>query len=62
MIGRVVSVSATITIDAGAIRHSGINWTARLDSRCKNNSIEAGEKAIITGVDGNIVLVNTITS
>ena len=62
MIGKVVPVSVTITIDTGTIRHSGINWTARLASSCKQNSIESGEKVLITGVDGNIVLVNSITS
>lgn len=62
MIGQTVPVSVTVTVNGGAIRHSGINWNARLASDSKVDMIEAGERVLITGVDGNIILINTIKS
>lgn len=62
MIGQTVPVSETVTINGGTIRHSGINWNARLADDCKVNNINSGERALITGVDGNIIVINTINN
>ncbi len=59
MIGQTVPVSETVTANGGSIRHSGINWNARLADDSTVESIKAGERALITGIDGNIILINT---
>lgn len=56
LIGQVVIASETISAHAGAVRHSGINWTARLDNN-DAQEIESQSRVIITAVNGNILLV-----
>lgn len=56
MIGRIVPCAIDITNTAGAIRYSGINWTARLDAE-QSETIVEGEMCRITGVNGNVMVV-----
>ncbi len=60
MIGQVVPVSETVTVNGGKIRHSGINWNARLDDSASVPSLTSGSRAKITAVDGNIIIVNEL--
>lgn len=58
MIGQIVPVSEDVTKVSGFIRHSGINWTARLDQHCNVEEIRAGKFALITAINGNIILID----
>ncbi len=60
MSGRQVKCAQTITHAGGAIRHSGIDWPARLDSNSQSDSIEQGETCVIVSVDGNIMVVKPL--
>jgi len=60
LIGQKVVTATAVTDVAGAVRYSGIDWTARLDDNAAVSSIPADTKVLITGVDGNIILVNVI--
>jgi len=60
LIGQKVVTNATVTAIAGTVRYSGIDWTARLDESATVSSIPVDTKVLITGVDGNIILVNII--
>ena len=57
MIGQIVPVSEQVTRNGGSIRHSGINWQARLDSSSNVDTLESGERVEICGVDGNVMIV-----
>lgn len=57
MIGQIVPVSESVTRNGGSIRHSGINWQARLDSSSNVDTLESGERVEICGVDGNVMIV-----
>ncbi|WP_085300628.1 NfeD family protein [Cognaticolwellia mytili] len=57
MIGKKVPSSNEITHEKGSIRFSGIDWSARLSSDCHETSLAANSSCIITGVNGNIMLV-----
>lgn len=59
LIGQVVLVSETVTTASGKVRHSGINWTARLDSS-EQQALDAGQQAMIVGVEGNILMVKAV--
>lgn len=56
LIGQTVIVNDPITSHSGTVRHSGVNWTARLDESSHEN-IESQSQVIITAVNGNILLV-----
>jgi len=56
MIGLSVLCAIEITRTSGAIRYSGINWTARLDEQY-NNAIPEGELCEISAVEGNVMIV-----
>lgn len=58
MIGQIVSVSENVTKSSGTIRHSGINWTARLADNSSVDEITTGQSALITGINGNIIIIN----
>jgi membrane protein implicated in regulation of membrane protease activity len=60
MIGQVVPVSVLVNADGGKIRHSGINWSARLYAGCPNSEIAVGMKATITAVDGTVMIVSPV--
>lgn len=62
MIGLQVPCTAEVTIQSGAVRYSGINWRARLDSESDVKSMQIGELCEITGVEGNIMIVKSIPS
>ena len=55
MIGQQVPTSSEINFNGGSIRHSGINWNARLDPDCGVDSIPNETRCVISGVDGNIL-------
>lgn len=57
MIGQVVPVSEQVTRNGGSIRHSGINWKARLDSSSNVEALESGDRVEICGVEGNVMTV-----
>ena len=56
MIGRVLPVSTAIGRDAGGVKHSGIEWQARLVSS-ETQSIEVGARAQVVAVDGTLLMV-----
>ena len=62
MIGQTVTVSETVTVNGGSIRHSGINWNARLADDSKLENFKISERVLITGIDGNVILVNSRVS
>jgi len=57
MIGQTVPVSEAVTINGGKVRHSGINWNARLSDTAKVEIIDAGVRAKIVAVDGNVLII-----
>ena len=57
MIGQTVSVSETVTSTEGKVRHSGINWTARLSGESGVKSIPTGQVVTICTIDGNVLIV-----
>ncbi|PKG37562.1 NfeD family protein [Psychromonas sp. Urea-02u-13] len=57
MIGQIVAVSETVTHSAGSVRHSGVNWTARLAEDSDNESIDVQQHVKICAVNGNILIV-----
>jgi membrane protein implicated in regulation of membrane protease activity len=60
MIGKEVPSSSEITHIKGHIRFSGVNWSARLESDCKVGSVKDNTACIITGVEGNVMLVKPL--
>ncbi|MFT5422000.1 MAG: hypothetical protein ACI9D5_002766 [Candidatus Endobugula sp.] len=62
MAGREVPCSESITRSGGAIRYSGINWPARLDTSCAATQIDVGDQCVIVSVDGNVMLVTQTVS
>lgn len=62
MIGQVVPVSEEITINGGSVRHSGINWQARLDHTAKVDLLPIDTRVEITAVNGNVMIVNELAS
>ena len=61
MIGKQVPSSSTITHEDGSIRFSGIDWSARLSNDTQETSVAANTSCIITGVDGNTMLVKPLS-
>ncbi len=57
MIGQIVPVSEQVTRNGGSIRHSGINWQARLDARSNVDAVDSGERVEICAVEGNVMIV-----
>lgn len=57
MIGKKVPSSSDINHEQGSIRFSGIDWSARLSSDCQVDNVKKNATCIITGVEGNIMLV-----
>lgn len=62
MIGQVVPVSEVVTKAGGSIRHSGINWQARLDGSAGAESLDEGTRVEICAVDGNVMIVKEQSS
>jgi len=60
MIGKEVPSSSEITHVSGQIRFSGIDWHARLEKDCLEDSVKADTACIITGVEGNVMLVKPL--
>lgn len=60
MIGQIVPVSAKVTKDDGTIRHSGINWQAKLEKASSLEALEEGSKAEIIAVSGNVMIVKEL--
>lgn len=61
MIGKQVPSSSTITHEDGSIRFSGIDWSARLSNDTQETCVAANTSCIITGVDGNTMLVKPLS-
>jgi len=57
LIGQIVPVSLAVTATAGKVRHSGIDWNARLESGVQADTIESGHQVKIIGVDGTVIIV-----
>ncbi|MBV1882832.1 MAG: NfeD family protein [Pseudomonadales bacterium] len=57
MIGQMVPVKNEVTVNGGSIRHSGIDWQARLDDSSSLDSLEPGMRVEICAVDGNVMIV-----
>ena len=55
MIGRSLPVSWVVTRDQGRVRHSGIEWQARLAEQ--GDPIAEGARAQVVAVDGTLLLV-----
>ena len=49
------------THEDGSIRFSGIDWSARLSNDTQETSVAANTSCIITGVDGNTMLVKPLS-
>ena len=62
MIGLQVPTSSEITLNGGTIRYSGIDWNARLGESdgAAIESIAEGVRCKIIGVDGNVMLVESL--
>lgn len=60
MIGKEVPSSSEITHVDGHIRFSGIDWNARLESDCPMDSVKSNTSCVITGVEGNVMLVKPL--
>jgi membrane protein implicated in regulation of membrane protease activity len=60
MVGLTVLVSTEITVTAGTIRYSGIDWQARLAEEANGESISAQSQCEIVGITGNIMLVKAL--
>jgi membrane protein implicated in regulation of membrane protease activity len=60
MIGKQVPSSSEITHVNGHVRFSGIDWSARLASDCQVDAVKANTSCIITGVEGNVMLVKPL--
>ncbi|MBL4867756.1 MAG: NfeD family protein [Pseudomonadales bacterium] len=62
MIGQIVPVSDEVTINGGSVRHSGIDWQARLDLSSIHESLTPGLRVEICAVDGNVMIVKEQSS
>ena len=56
MIGLSVPCAKVVSATGGAIRYSGVDWTARLDDG-HDGTIDEGVMCEITGVEGNVMIV-----
>lgn len=61
MIGQQVPTSSEVTASSGSIRHSGINWSSRLAADSGVEHIPTDTACMITGVDGNVMLVKPLS-
>lgn len=57
MICQIVPVSEVVTANGGKVRHSGINWNARLSETAIVEHLDIGLRVKIVAVDGNILIV-----
>ena len=57
MIGQIVPVSETVTVNGGSVRHSGINWQARLELSATCTEVDIGSRVEICAVEGNVMIV-----
>ncbi len=57
LIGQTVTVSEAVTHSGGKVRHSGINWSARLSEQSSEEIINTDSRVEISAVDGNILIV-----
>lgn len=61
MIGQIVPVGDAITRNGGSIRHSGIDWQARLEVSSTQEILETGQRVKICAVDGNVMVVRELS-
>ncbi len=60
MIGQQVLTSSEISTIGGSIRHSGIDWNARLSRDSATDNIPTATLCIIEAVEGNVMIVGPI--
>ena len=60
MVGLTVSASTDITVTAGTIRYSGIDWQARVAEDANGQSINAESQCVIVAITGNVMLVKAV--
>lgn len=60
LVGREVMCKHTITALAGSVRHSGIDWQARLSPQSETDSINKGELCKIVKIDGTLLIVDVV--
>jgi len=60
MVGLTVLASTDITVTAGTIRYSGIDWQARLAEEANGESISADSQCVIVAITGNVMLVKAV--
>ena len=61
LIGREVTCKKEINLSEGIVRHSGIDWQARLDPLGDRIVINKGELCRIVKTDGTMLLVATVS-
>ncbi len=60
MVGLTVLASTDITVTAGTIRYSGIDWQARVAEDANGQSINAESQCVIVAITGNVMLVKAV--
>jgi membrane protein implicated in regulation of membrane protease activity len=60
MVGLTVLASTDITVTAGTIRYSGIDWQARLAEDANGQSINVESQCVIVAITGNVMLVKAV--
>jgi membrane protein implicated in regulation of membrane protease activity len=61
MIGQIVPISEMVTSTSGQVRHSGINWNARLSEKSTLMKLDANQRGIIVAVQGNILILDQLS-
>lgn len=60
MIGQIVPVREKVTASGGKVRHSGIDWTSRLDSDSAMDFLDEGARVKITAIEGTVLIVKEV--
>ena len=60
LIGREVNCKKEVNLSGGMVRHSGVNWQARLDPLGDRIVISHGELCRIVKIDGTMLIVTAV--
>ena len=60
LIGREVTCKKEVTLSGGIVRHSGVDWQARLDPLGDRIVIDDGELCRIVKIDGTMLIVAAV--
>ncbi len=60
LIGREVTCKKEVTLSGGMVRHSGVDWQARLDPLGYRIVIDDGELCRIVKIDGTMLVVTAV--